>query len=443
MSEENINATQPPKSSIVAPDLEEELAAERLHKEARAKRLARMKKEKQRQAQLRKKIKLYIGIGAGCICVIALLIVCFISQKNSDTAAGRDVVSADREAGLTSGLPEDNSDETGLLGAAGEDGEASGEDRENNGGSVSPEIGADGANADGVNADRDHMDSDNAAANQSGGGIFFDGYTATVDADTPYITSENVLSTYAILLDLDTGEVIAQKDAKAVISPASMTKILTLLVAAEHVTDLDDTFTMTLDITDYAYVNDCSTAGFLENEVLTVRDLMYGTILPSGGEAAAALAVYTAGSLDAFVDMMNDKLKELGLSGTAHFTNCVGLYDEEHHCSVYDMAMILKAAAENEVCREVLSAHTYTTSSTEQHPDGIILSNWFLRRIEDKDTHGEVICAKTGFVNQSGNCGASYAISNDGGHYICVTGNASSSWRCIYDHVAIYQEYTD
>ncbi|MCR5093787.1 MAG: D-alanyl-D-alanine carboxypeptidase, partial [Lachnospiraceae bacterium] len=71
------------------------------------------------------------------------------------------------------------------------------------------------------------------------------------------------------------------------------------------------------------------------------------------------------------------------------------------------------------------------------------ISNWFLRRIEDKDAHGEVMCAKTGFVDQSGCCAASYQISNDGGHYFCVTGNAWSSWRCIYDHVRIYDLYTN
>ena len=107
---------------------------------------------------------------------------------------------------------------------------------------------------------------------------------------------------------------------------------------------------------------------------------------------------------------MNEKLEQLGLSDTAHMTNCVGIYDEEHYCSVYDMAMILEAAIENDFCREVLSAHTYTTSKTQQHPDGIDLSNWFLRRIEDKDTGGEVVCGKTGFVNQSRNCAASYGV---------------------------------
>ena len=133
--------------------------------------------------------------------------------------------------------------------------------------------------------------------------------------------------------------------------------------------------------------------------------------------------------------MMNQKLRDLGLSDSAHFTNCVGLYNENHYCSIYDMAVILKAAMENELCREVMSAHTYTTSSTEQHPEGIQISNWFLRRIEDKETNGEVVCAKTGYVVQSGNCAASYEVTNSGKHYICVTANAHSGWRCIYDHV--------
>lgn len=259
----------------------------------------------------------------------------------------------------------------------------------------------------------------------------------------PALASSEVTSSYALLVDLDTRTAVAQRGASERINPASMTKILTLLVAAEHVTDLDDTFTITREITDYSYSNDCSAVGFDDGETVTVRDLMYGTILPSGADAAAGLAFYVSGSLEGFVELMNQKLEELGLSDTAHFTNCVGLYDENHYCTLYDMAEILAAAVDNELCREVLSAHIYTTSSTEQHPEGLEISNWFLRRIEDKDTHGTVLCAKTGYVVQSGSCAASYSISNNGKQYICVTANAHSSWRCIYDQVAIYQEYTE
>ena len=272
---------------------------------------------------------------------------------------------------------------------------------------------------------------------------FAAGYTFTGTDSGGAVNGETVTSSNAVLIDLDDNRVVVQRGAGERIIPASMTKILTVLVAAEHVTDLDDTFTITREITDYSYSHDCSSAGFGDGETVTVRDLFYGTVLPSGADAAAGLACYVAGSLDGFVALMNEKLEELGISDTAHFTNCVGLYDENHYCTLYDMAVILKAAVENDLCREVLSAHTYTTSSTEQHPEGILISNWFLRRIEDKETNGEVVCAKTGYVAQSGSCAASYEITDSGKHYICVTADAHSSWRCIYDHVAIYEEYTE
>lgn len=256
-----------------------------------------------------------------------------------------------------------------------------------------------------------------------------------------FFNADEVNSVYGIVVDTDFGTILAEQNAYTKVSPASMTKILTVLVAAEHVTDLDDTFTITQEINDYVFSHDCSAVNFDNDEVVTVRDLFYGTILPSGADAALGLATYVAGSQEDFVKLMNDKLSDLGLSQTAHFTNCTGLYDENHYCTMYDMAMILEAAINNPICREVMSAHTYTTSSTPQHPDGIEISNWFLRRIEDKDTHGEVVCAKTGYVVQSRNCAASYGTDKNGKGYIIVTGDAHSAWRCIYDHVALYDKY--
>lgn len=265
-------------------------------------------------------------------------------------------------------------------------------------------------------------------------------YTAqTTDATTS--VDDEVQSTNGIFIDLATGNILFDRDAHTRINPASMTKVLTVLVAAEHVTDWSDTFEITPEITNYSYVHDCSAVGFSNNEVVTVEDLFYGTVLCSGGDAALGLATYVAGSQEAFVDMMNEKLKELGLSDTAHFTNCVGLYDENHYCTVYDIAMILEAAIDHPQCREVLSTKKYTTSSTPEHPEGIQISNWFLRRIEDKDTGGEVICGKTGFVAQSGSCAVSYGMDESGKEYICATVNAHSGWRCIYDHVELYKRF--
>lgn len=270
-----------------------------------------------------------------------------------------------------------------------------------------------------------------------------DSYSFEATPSTTAIYNEEIISDYAILIDESTDTIVASKGAKERISPASMTKVLTILVAAENITEeqLDDTFIMTREITDYGYVNDCSSVGFLDGEEVTVRDLFYGTILHSGSDAAVGLATYVAGSHEAFVDMMNDKLEELGLGDTSHYTNCVGLYDKEHYSTVYDMAVIMKAAIQSEFCKEVLSEHRYVTESTTEHPEGIDISNWFLRRIEDKDTGGEVLCAKTGYVTQSKNCAVSYGTFAEGDPYICVTAGSTSSWRCIYDHVEIYNEY--
>lgn len=262
---------------------------------------------------------------------------------------------------------------------------------------------------------------------------------------------ESVGSEYGVVIDVENGTILAQRNARSPMSPASMTKVLTVLTAADALgiggedwaenPVLDDTFEITIDITDYSFVNRCSNVGFDVGEKVTVRDLFYGTILPSGADAALGLACYVAGSHEAFVELMNQKLEELGLADSTHFTNCVGLYHENHYSTVYDIAVILKTAADNPFCRAVLSAHTHNTSATVQHPEGLLLSNWFLRRIEDKDTHGEVICGKTGYVVQSKSCAASLAADGHGKEYICVTAGSSGSWPCINDHVKLYQTW--
>ncbi len=267
-------------------------------------------------------------------------------------------------------------------------------------------------------------------------------YSASEEGNIQNIGQE-VVGQYGILVDTSAESVLAGREYRTRMNPASMTKVLTLLVAVEHMerSELSSTFKMVYDITNYAYVHDCSTAGFLENETVTVEDLLYGTILPSGGDAAVGLACYISGTQEDFVVLMNEKLEELGLSQTTHFTNCVGLFDENHYSTCYDMAMIMWAAMDNELCRQVLSTKKYTTSSTAEHPEGIELSNWFLRRIEDKENGFTVLGGKTGFVNESGNCAVSLAADPEGHEYICVIAGSSSVWRCIYDHVAVYSRF--
>ena len=253
---------------------------------------------------------------------------------------------------------------------------------------------------------------------------------------------EDFPSEFAVLADGETGEILAEKGSDQLLSPASMTKVLTLLVAAESVTDWERVFVMDRETADFCFRHDCSVVGYEVGEEVPARELLYGCILSSGADASLGLAALSAGSQEAFVERMNEKAAELGLSEGAHFTNCVGLYAPEHRCTARDMALILRSAMENELCREVLTAKRYHTAATEFHPQGQDLSNWFLRRIEDKDCgNAEVLAAKTGYVAESGSCAASYAQDADGRGYLCVTGNAHSAWRAIYDHVELYRSY--
>lgn len=417
-------------------------------RERRRQRILEAKRRKRRKKIINRCIRIFAPPVAGAVVLFLLIFTGINLLQSSNEAKAKQESIQGTENGNEAGHGVNGGDgssvgEGGMIdpGAVG-----SGEDG-NGDSSVDGSLGNGGAEgAVGGNAG-------NGGAEGANGGSMGNGTSGGPDNSAPKVYSarttedtrglgEDIISSHAILIDLDSDSILAQKDAMSRMNPASMTKILTVLVAAEHVTNLDDTFTITLDITDYSFVNDCSCVGFARDETVTIRDLFYGTILPSGADAAAALATYVAGSKEAFVDMMNDKLRELGLSDTAHMTNCVGLYDENHYCTAYDMAMILEAALDNELCREVMSAHTYTTSATEQHPEGITVSNWFLRRIEDKDTGGEVVCAKTGYVIQSGNCAASYAVDGNGKRFVCVTANANSAWRCIYDHVALYKQFS-
>ena len=269
------------------------------------------------------------------------------------------------------------------------------------------------------------------------------GYTAEATENTAYLDEGMYNSEYIVLIDETTNTISAQRNADVVISPASMTKILTILVAAEHISDLDEPVTITREMTDYSYINGCSAVGFYDGEQVPVCDLFYGTILPSGADAAYALAVYTAGSQEAFVELMNEKVAELGLSDTAHFSNCVGIYDEENHCTVTDMAMILKAAVENDWCREVLSTRRYTTTQTEQNEEGIFITNSFLLNAANQESGGEILCAKTGYVDESRYCAASYYVSDSGKPYICVTATAPKKELTIEDHANLYNTYAE
>ena len=257
--------------------------------------------------------------------------------------------------------------------------------------------------------------------------------TKTLDLE---LYSEN-----ALLIDLESNTVLVQKNADARIYPASMTKVMTVLVAAEHIENWDETFTMTQSIIDPLFLADASMAGFVHGEEVSMTELLYGAVLPSGAEATEALAIVTAGSEEAFVALMNEKAQELGLKDT-HFVDASGLHDENHYTTLSDMAIIMQAALDNPHCREVLTSVNHTSPATVQNPEGVAMTNRFLYRIRPQQTGNvDIQAAKTGYTAQAMNCCVSYGIMENGRAAICVTAHAWTGDYCIADHLALYGTY--
>lgn len=251
----------------------------------------------------------------------------------------------------------------------------------------------------------------------------------------------------AVLINADTNEIVAGYKYDKEIYPASLTKLLTLLVAAENIEDMDATYKFTSDDIDPLIEENASRAGFEADEEVTMKDLLYASILVSGADGTLGLANGVAGSEENFVELMNLKLTELGLS-SSHFVNASGLHDEDHYSTVQDIAAITKACLDNDICREVLETSSYTTSKTKQHEDGIELSSIFHSRYGgywiDTDGDGEgdadVLGGKTGFTDEA-LFTLSSVIEYEGTEYICVTAKSKEELVSVEDTIAILENY--
>ena len=273
--------------------------------------------------------------------------------------------------------------------------------------------------------------------------------TASIDVEPtpfPVRTSETVTvwsainSKYAILVDRSTGKVIAEKNATSKMYPASMTKIMTLIVAYEHAYSLDDTFTMTEEIIAPLGPANASVAGFVIGETVTVRDMLYGAMLPSGADATDGLAVHIAGSTENFVALMNKKARELGLKGT-HFVNASGLHDDNHYSTAEDIAIIFNYALSIPECREIMTTRYYTATPTPEHPDGLRMGSTVLAR-EFSVVGATVLGGKTGYTLEAHQCLASLAVSKKGTECILITGSAETKTACTQDANYMHTKYT-
>lgn len=264
-----------------------------------------------------------------------------------------------------------------------------------------------------------------------------------MDSGQDLVDLSSLYSKSAVLLDLDTGEIAAQKKSQERIYPASLTKMMTVLLVLENGEDLGKQVRLSEDIFPELYEEGASMAGFLPGEHATVRDLLYGAMLPSGGECCKALAEEVAGSEDKFADLMNKKAEELGMKHT-HFVNSTGLPDKKHYTTTKDLARLLEYAWENGDFRAIFTTRSYTVPPTDGHPEGFTFSSLMFQEMEQSGVASDYILGgKTGYTSEAGLCLASVGTAGDK-TYALITAKADGSHDTqpyhILDAVSVFQK---
>lgn len=250
-------------------------------------------------------------------------------------------------------------------------------------------------------------------------------------------------SASAILLDVKTGKVLAEKNSEEKIYPASLTKIMTVLVGVENIKDYQKKVTIPSEIEGTLIENHASVAGFHMGEKVKAEDLFYGAILASGGDCCMTLAKDVAGTEQDFLKLMNKKSEELGLENS-HFADVTGFHHDDNYSTVKDIAELLNKALGNEEFYKVFTTNTYTTTATEEHPEGIELKSTLYKNLDTFEvTGGKILGGKTGYTESAGLCLASLAEINDR-KYILVTakadGNLFTEGFHVTDAVNVYEQ---
>lgn len=247
--------------------------------------------------------------------------------------------------------------------------------------------------------------------------------------------SEEITAGAAILMDVDTGTILYKKNINTPYYPASITKILTTLIAVEN-SRMDEKVTFSRDS---VYKTEGSGIWRDVGEVMTMEQCLYAVMLESANECAYAVAEHISGSMSKFVKLMNERAKSIGCT-SSKFMNPHGLPDEKHVVTAKDMALIARAAYENETFRSICGTKRYTIPPTNKHSESTYMVNHH-KMLYPKDTDAYLydycMGGKTGYTNAAGNTLVTYA-QKDGMTLLAVILNGSSPqyWnetRALFD----------
>ena len=200
----------------------------------------------------------------------------------------------------------------------------------------------------------------------------------------------DIISDSALLYCFDTDDYICEKNIDEQAFPYSTTKIMTVYLAATML-DPDEVVTISVHVENISRVRDYSVMGLIRGEEVTVRDLMYGTMMLSGNDSATALGEYISGDEKAFGELMTETAKKMGCNNT-NFTNPSGIRDGHHYTTARDLFIIAQTAFENETVRTIAGTKTYKAAATNKHEARTFHNIYDL--IYESAAH--VICMKTG-----------------------------------------------
>ncbi len=260
------------------------------------------------------------------------------------------------------------------------------------------------------------------------------------------IEALEINSKHAILYNMNDDTVIFEKNADERTYIASLTKIMTTIVAIENIDNVYEYVTIPAQALEGLIEANAAVAGFKLGQKVTYLDLLYGVLLPSGADATKTLAYYISGNEDNFVKLMNNKAKELGLSNT-HFANTSGLDTDNHYSTVREISVILKYALKNPLFKQIYTTNKYTTSDNTLTFRSVF-SN-YLNRFNL--TNNYIYGSKTGYTNLAGYCLSSIANYNNI-EYLLITTNANGKINkplhimdafMIYDYYMINYHYLD
>lgn len=243
-----------------------------------------------------------------------------------------------------------------------------------------------------------------SAAEGSSGSAILDGMT--VDAKA------------AILVDPDTDEILYELNAHEKMYPASITKVMTCLLTLEAVERGELTLEQTVTASQAIHTgigDNASTADIKVGEEIRIIDLLYAALIPSANEACNVMAEAVSGDINSFVELMNQRAAELGMTGT-HFANTHGYHDDNHYTTAYDVYLMSKEAMKHETFRTIVSSLNYTMPATNMHPEerlvrstNALISNWNTRGYLYQYATG----VKTGHTPEAGYCLSAAATKED------------------------------